>query len=208
MAKKAPPPPKKKPAPGPTGAAAQSDAVGKFDKFGTFALALPCTVLSLVCLVMAVGYTSNRFDTGLFGFPGKKVMDWDSGAHAVGGTTAAVIQGFESHNYIGRLAEGEVDVAVLNVGSEQRVNLGDVFVLEGETADTRVEFVVFDLQSNMSRAYILLGQNVEGGKARQFSLRRDDVVRMCGGTETNIKVKRPWKDQIIRRYVEARSSKS
>lgn len=207
MAKK-PPPPMKKPAPGPTGAAAQGDAVGKFDKFGTFALALPCTVLSLTCLIMAIGYTSSRFDTGLFGIPGKTVMNWDSGTENVGGTNPAVIQGFESHNYIGRLAEGEVDVVVLNVGSDQRVNLGDVFVLDGaENADARVEFVVFDLQSNISRAYILLGQNVEGGKARQFSLRRDDIVRLCGG-DSNVKVKRPWKDQIIRRYVEVRSNKS
>lgn len=205
MAKKAPPPPApKRAAPGP---AAASDAVGKFDKFGAFALALPCTVLSLACLIMAVGYTNDRFDTGLFGIPGKKVMDWDAGAHSVGGTTPAAIQGFESHNYIGRLAEGEVDVAILNVGSDQRVNLGDVFVLESEQADVRVEFVVFDLQSNISRAYILLGQNVEGGKARAFSLKRDHMIKLCGG-ESNVKVKRDWKNQIIRRYVEARSNKS
>ncbi|MBE7492199.1 MAG: hypothetical protein HS108_10640 [Planctomycetes bacterium] len=208
MAKKAPPPPVKKAAPAP--AAAQNDAVGRFDKFGTFALALPCTVLALAALIMAVHYTSSRFDTGLFGFPGKKVMDWDSGAHSVGGTVEAAITGFESHNYIGRLAEGEVDVVVLNVGSDQRVNLGDVFVLAGtEQPDVRVEFVVFDLQSNISRAYILLGQNVEGGKARQYSLRRDDVLKLCGGAEgATVKVKRPWKDQIVRRYVEARSTKN
>lgn len=205
MAKKPPAP--KKPAPGPTGAAAQSDAVGRFDKFGAFALALPSTILALVCLIVAVGYTNARFDTGFFGLPGKKVSDWNSGSDAVGGLTQAAISGFESHNYIGRLSEGEVDVAVLNVGSDQRVNLGDVFVLETETPDVRIEFVVFDLQANVSRAYILLGQNVEGGKTRTTSLRREDIVKLCNG-DSSVKVKRTWDQQIIRRAVEARSNKS
>ncbi|MBX3474596.1 MAG: hypothetical protein KF754_09455 [Planctomycetes bacterium] len=206
MAKKAPPPPAPKRAvPGP---APQSDAVGKFDKFSAFALALPCTVLSLACMILAIGYTNSHFDTGLFGIPGKTIQDWDGGAHSIGGANPAVITGFESHNYIGRLAEGEVDVVVLNVGSDQRVNLGDVFVLDGaEQPDLRVEFVVFDLQANVSRAYILMGQNVEGGKGRAFSLKRDDVTRLCGA-ETNVKVKRDWKNQIIRRYVEARANKT
>lgn len=208
MAKKAPKaPPPKRPVPAAGGAAAQSDAVGKFDKFGAFALALPCTILALVCLIVAIGYTNSRFDTGLFGIPGKKVVAWDSGTEAVAGTVEPKIEGFESHNYIGRLGEGEIDVAVLNVGSENRVNLGDVFTLTTEQADVRVEFVVFDLQSTTSRAYILLGQNVEGGKARQYSLRRDDMVKLCGA-ESGIKVKRDWKNQIIRRYVETRSNKS
>lgn len=203
MAKRIPAP-RRAAGPVPAGAAAQSDAVGKFDKFATFALALPCTVLALVGLFIGVNYTSNTWDVGLFGFPGKVVADWETGPESLSGATAAAITGFEAHDEIGRTSDGEVDVAVLNIGYDQRVNLGDVFVLEQEPSDVRLEFVVFDVQANVSRAYILLGQNVEGGRERSASLKRSDMVTLCGGNETNIKVKRPYSQQIIRRYVESR----
>jgi hypothetical protein len=191
--------------PGPSGGAAQSDAVGKFDKFSAFALALPCTVLALICLGVAVSYTNKHFSVGLFGLMGKTVQDWDGGSDQITSTSAVSIKGFEAHDYIGNVSEGEVDVAVIDAGSDHRVNLGDVFVLDSETPDVRLEFEVFEVQSNFCRAYILLGQNVEGGKQRGYSLKREDIVRLCGGNEDNIKVKRPWRDQEVRASVENRA---
>lgn len=192
-----------------------TEAVGRFDRFSAFALALPITVLGLVCLVMAIGYTRKNFDTGLFGLPGKSVKDWDSGSEAVSGASASgiTITGFEAQNYVGRLSDGDVDVAVLSVGSDQNVHLGDVFTPEVETPDVRLEFVVFDVQGSVSRAYVLMGQNVEGGKKRQGkphqgSLHRDTLVRLCGGGsgEAPMKVKRSWADQLVRQKAEIRSN--
>lgn len=214
MAKK-PLPPKRAPAPGGPGkkgpgapTPAQSEAVGKFDKFAAFALVIPCTLLAILALVMAIAYTSKNHDVGLFGFPGKTIVNWNQGTESVQKLTdSPKIHGFEQTGYIGRIAEGEMDVAVLNVGSNHNVNLGDVFVLAGGTPDNvRLEFIVFDLQPNVSRAYILLGQDVSEGKQRQYSLRQPDLAKLCNG-DSNIEVSRPWKDQIIRRYVETRSNK-
>ena len=199
----------RRPVPGPSAAAAQSDAQGRFDRFAAFGLALPCTVLALFCLFLAMGYTSKHFGVGFLGLGGKSIQDWDSGSDQIATTTAVGIIGFEAHDYIGRVSEGEVDVAVIGAGSGQNVNLGDVFVLEGEAADVRLEFVVFEVQENLCRAHILLGQNVEGGKKRGYSLRRDDLVRLCGGNDPSvqpIRVKRPWSEQVVRRYVERRSN--
>jgi hypothetical protein len=210
MAKK-PLPPKRaagSPPPGPAGAPAKqprSEAVGKFDKFGAFALALPCMLLGLITLIIAIGYTNREFDVGLLGIPGKTKMDWDGGGEALSKT--AKITGFETHNYIGRLSEGEVDVAVLDVGSANNVNLGDVFTLSGSTdPSVRIEFVVFDVGETISRAYILLGQDLSEGKERKFSLSQTKIRELCGNT-TGIEVKRDWDNQIIRRYVESRSTK-
>ena len=214
MAKK-PLPPKRAaggPPKGPGGAPAQapkSDAVGRFDKFGAFALALPCTLLGLITLFIAIGYTNSEFDVGFFGIPGKSIANWNGGSDGIQKLSGPVqITGFETHNYVGRLSEGEVDVAVLNVGSSHNVNLGDVFTLASQ-ADTsvRVEFVVFDLGESISRAYILLGQDVSEGKERKFSLGQTKIKELCGGSTTGIEVKREWANQIVRRYVESRSSK-
>lgn len=183
----------------------QSEAVGKFDKFATFALALPCTVLAIVGLVVGIGYTHAEHDIGLFGFPKKNKLSWEGGGESVQKLSGAVqITGFEQTNYIGRSSSGDVDVAVLNVGSGNNVSLGDVFTLSTENPDVRLEFIVFDVQSTVSRAYILLGQNTEG-KARTASLKLSDIDKLCGGT-SGIGVKRDWKDQIVRRYVETRST--
>lgn len=194
---------------GPVGAppAAQSEAVGKFDKFSTFALAVPSAILALTCLVMAVMYTSNEFGVGVFGFPKKSIMSWNGGPEAVARLGDPVrITGFQTHNYIGRLSEGELDVAVLNVGSSHNVNLGDVFTLSSQAdANVRVEFVVFDVGETSSLAYVLLGQDVSEGKPRKYSLRESDIKNLCGSLN-NIEVKREWGDQIIRRFVEARSN--
>jgi hypothetical protein len=212
MAKK-PLPPKRAaggPPPGPGGAPAKpkSEAVGKFDKFGAFALALPTMLLGLITLVIAIGYTNREFDVGLFGIPGKNTLDWNTGGESVsktGGT--AQILNFETHNYIGRLSEGEMDVAVLNVGSSHNVNLGDVFTLSGTTdPSVRIEFVVFDVGESISRAYILLGQDVSEGKGRKYNLTQTKIKELCGNL-SNIEVKRDWDNQIVRRYVEARSTK-
>lgn len=190
----------------PAAAAAQSDAVGKFDKFSTFALALPCTILALVCLVQAASYAQDHFGVSFFGIGAPTQQGWESGSDSINSTSAVQITGFESHDFIGRVSEGEVDVAVISAGSDQRVNLGDVFVLDAEQPDVRCEFVVFEVQSNFCRAYILLGQNVEGAdKPRKYSLKRSEMVKLCGA-EQDIRVKRPWRDQNVRRYVEARST--
>jgi hypothetical protein len=213
MAKK-PLPPKRAaggPPKGPGGAPApapKSEAVGKFDKFSAFALALPCTLLGLITLFIAIGYTNAEFDVGLFGMPGKSVSNWNGGSDAVTKLSGSVqITGFETHNYIGRLSEGEVDVAVLNVGSANKVNLGDVFTLASQAdAGVRIEFVVFDVGETISRAYILLGQDLSEGKKRNYSLSQSKITQLCGGT-SGIEVKREWANQIVRRYCEARSSK-
>ncbi|MEZ5992720.1 MAG: hypothetical protein R3E76_10245 [Planctomycetota bacterium] len=211
MAKK-PLPAKRPPAGAPPKAAgkapspAQSEAVGKFDKFAAFGLVIPTGVLAIVTLVIAIGYTNTQFDVGFFGFPKKSVADYEGGSAAVvklSGPVQAIR--FESHNYIGRTSEGEMDVAVLNVGSDNNVKLGDVFTLSNETPGVRLEFVVFDVGATISRAYILLGQDVSEGKDRQYSLSVTDLAKLCGG-ESNIEVKRLWKDQIVRRGVEARTT--
>ncbi|MCB9932166.1 MAG: hypothetical protein H6841_01955 [Planctomycetes bacterium] len=193
---------------GPSGApsAVQSEAVGKFDKFATFALAVPSAVLAIACLVIGLLYTNEQFDVGIFGFPKKSIMNWNAGSDSVQKLTPVQITGFETHNYVGHLSEGELDVAVLNAGSDNNVNLGDVFTLAGQTdADVRLEFVVFDVGDNISRAYVLLGQDVSEGKSRKYSLRQSDLERLCGGLK-GIDVKRDWNDQIVRRYCEARSN--
>jgi hypothetical protein len=137
--------------------------VGKFDKFGAFALALPTMLLGLITLFLAISYTNREFDVGLFGFPGKNVLDWNSGSEAVSKLSGSVqITGFETHNYI------------------------------GET---------------ISRAYILLGQDLSEGKERRYSLSQSKIKELCGGVTSGIEVKREWENQIVRRYVEARSSK-
>ena len=211
MAKK-PLPAKRAPAGGPPkgGASApkpqQSEAVGRFDKFAAFGLAIPAGVLAICALVLAIGYTSKEFDVGLFGFPKKSIADWNGGSASIQTLGAVQITGFETHNYIGRLSEGEVDVAVLNVGTAHGVNLGDVFTLATPTdASVRLEFVVFDAGDNISRAYILLGQDVSEGKTRKYNLTESKMKELCGGTSA-IDVKREWKDQIIRRYSEARTN--
>ncbi|MBZ0136089.1 MAG: hypothetical protein K8I27_06930 [Planctomycetes bacterium] len=196
------PPPKKGSAPTPQ----QSEAVGKFDKFSAFALAIPSALLAIITMVIAIGYTHDVHDVGLFGFPKKSINDWNAGSSSIQKLGVPIqITGFESHNYIGRLSEGEVDVAVLNVGYEHNVNLGDVFTLSSPAdATVRLEFVVFDVGPNISRAYILLGQDVSGGD-RKYSLTASSVETLCKG-KSNIDVKRDWGDQIIRRYAEARSN--
>lgn len=180
-----------------------NEAAVQFDKFGTFALALPSTLLAIVVLVLGIGYTNDRFDVGFFGLPGKRIANWDGLTEAVPAGTAK-ITGFESHNYIGRLNDGDVDVVVISAGYEQNVNMGDVFTLKSEIPDVRLEFVVFDVQATICRAYVLLGQNLSEGKERQYSLKADHMQKLCG---ENAEVQRMWKDQIIRRYVEARSNK-
>lgn len=185
--------------------APQSEAVGKFDKFGAFALALPTTLLALVTLVVAIGYTQSKHDIGFFGFPKKNKLSWEGGSEAVvrAGGGEAQITGFEQTNYLGRSSDGDVDVAVLNVGRDNNVNMGDVFTLKSENPDVRLEFVVFDVQATTSRAYILLGQNTEN-KKRSVSLKSSELEKFCG-SGNNIGVKRDWRDQIVRRYVERRS---
>ncbi|MCA8915552.1 MAG: hypothetical protein KDB90_09080 [Planctomycetes bacterium] len=185
---------------------AQSEAVGKFDKFAAFGLAIPSALIAIITLVLAVGYTNKEFDVGLFGFPKKSIADWNGGGASIQTLGSIQISGFETHNYIGRLSEGEVDVAVLNVGATQGVNLGDVFTLASPTdAAVHLEFVVFDVGDSISRAYILLGQDVSEGKARAYGLGESSIVKLCGGA-SGIEVKREWKDQIIRRYAEARTN--
>ena len=196
------PPPAKGGAPTPQ----QSEAVGKFDKFAAFGLAMPTMLLGILTLVLAISYTQTNLDVGFFGFPKKSINDWNAGGASVQKLTGeAQITGFESHNYIGRLSEGEVDVAVLSVGYEHNVNLGDVFTLSSPTDPAvRVEFVVFDVGPNISRAYILLGQNVADG-SRKHSLQASSIEALCGG-KSNISIKRDWADQIIRRYAEERTN--
>lgn len=210
MAKKPLPPRRSANAAAPGAAPAKapkSEAETKFDKFGAFALALPCTVLAIIALVMAVSYTHRALDVGLFGFPKKSIMAWDSGTHAVNRPgSKAMVTSFESTNYIGRLSDGEVDVAVLNVGRNHNVNLGDVFTPKNLPEGVRLEFVVYDLQGDSARAYILLGQKVDGGK-RAHSLKASSIRALCGATEgAEVDVDRLWADQIIRRGVETRTS--
>jgi hypothetical protein len=197
------PPPKKGGAPTPQ----QSEAVGKFDRFAAFGLALPSMLLAIVTLVLAVAYTHAVHDVGIFGFPKKTINDWNAGKDAPQKLTGSVqIEGFESHNYIGRLSQGEVDVAVINAGYEHGVNLGDVFTLANPTKPTvRLEFVVFDLGPNISRAYIVLGQDVSGDNKREFSLTASSMATLCGGT-SNIDLRREWADQLVRRTAEVRSN--
>ena len=189
--------------------AVQSEAVGKFDKFGAFGLALPAVLLSVIGLIVAIGYTHDQHDVGLFGLiPGtKSVFDWNSGPESVGTLSKAgiSISGFQSTNYIAPLEEGEVDVAVLTVGTRHNVHVGDVFTLNGDTPNVRLEFVVFEARERESLAYILLGQDVSSSskKARKYSMKESDIRKLCG---TDIKVKREWKDQLIRRYVEPRTT--
>ncbi len=179
------------------------EAEGKFDKFAAFGLVLPATLLGIITLIVAMGYTVHAFDVG---FPGKTVANWNTGTEAVTKLSGAVqITGFSQSNYIGRSSAGEMDVALLNVGRNHNVNLGDVFTLSTENPDVRLEFVVFDVQAETSQAYILLGENVaEGGKHR-YSLKLSALNELCGGT-SNIAVQRLWKDQIVRRYAEPRSA--
>lgn len=196
------PAPKKGGAPTPQ----QSEAVGKFDKFSAFGLAMPSMLLGILTMVLAISYTYTEHDVGFFGILKKSIADWNGGSAAPQKLSGAVqITGFESHNYIGRLSEGEVDVVVLSGGYEHNVNLGDVFTLSAPTdPSVRLEFVVFDVGPNISRAYILLGQDVSAGD-RKFSLQASSIEQLCGG-RSNIDVKREWQDQIMRRYVEARSN--
>ncbi|CAG1770682.1 hypothetical protein BAC2_01217 [uncultured bacterium] len=214
MAKK-PMPAGKVPPPGAAGAPGQSDAVGKFDKFALFALTIPATLLAIMALVLAVGYTSEHMDTGFLGFlPGpKKIQDYESASpKGLNKTDNVHIVGVESHNYIGRLQDGDVDVVVLDAGSRHNVHLGDVFTLKSTTDKVRLEFVVFDLQRDTSRAYILLGQDVSASNGeRTFSLAQTDVRKLVGATDANVplnvEVQRKWADQYVRRYVEIRSNK-
>ena len=214
MAKK-PLPPGKVPPPGSAGAPGQSDAVGKFDKFALFALAMPATLLAITALVLAVAYTSEHMDTGFLGFlPGpKKITDYESASpKGLNKTDNVHIVGVESHNYIGRLQDGDVDVVVLDAGSRHNVHLGDVFTLKSATDKVRLEFVVFDLQRDTSRAYILLGQDVSATNGeRTFSLAQTDVRKLVGAVDANVplnvEVQRKWADQYVRRYVEIRSNK-
>ena len=214
MAKK-PPPPGKVPPPGASGAPGQSDAVGKFDKFALFALTLPAFLLAISALVVAVSYTHDHMDTGFLGFlPGpKKITDYESaGPKGLNKPDNVHVVGVESHNYIGRLQDGDVDVVVLDAGSRHNVRLGDVFTLKSAPDKVRVEFVVFDLQRDTSRAYILLGQDVSASKGeRKYSLSNDHVRELLGLTDKNaalnVEVQRKWSDQIIRRYSEVRSNK-
>lgn len=208
MAKK-PLPPKRTPVAkkvdaGKPGRKPKSEAVGKFDKFAAFALAIPSAVLAIIALVLAIGYTHDNLDVGFLGFPAKTISDFDNGIQMISGSPQ--ITGFEQTNYIGHVSEGEMDVAVLNIGRENGVNLGDVFVLAGNTpGNVRLEFVVFDLQDNISRAYILLGQDVSNDQAREYSLRMSDLEELCGGT-SGIDVSRTWAEQIVRRRAVARSA--
>ncbi|MCC6573613.1 MAG: hypothetical protein IT462_07470 [Planctomycetes bacterium] len=193
----------------------QSEAVGKFDKFGLFALLVPSVVLALVGLLLAISYTSSHFEVGFLGvLPGaKKELSWNAGDESVtikkaGGAT---ITGFECDNYIARQQNGDVDVAVIDAGTMHNVHVGDVFTLDGMAEDTakkvRLEFVVFEVMPSVSRAYILLGEDVSANAGkRSYSLARTKITALCGA-EKDIKVKRLWKDQIVRRYVEARSTK-
>jgi hypothetical protein len=203
------------PAAGGVPTAAQSEAVGKFDKFALFALALPATLLALTALVLSVGYTHEHMDTGFLGFlPGaKRQMEYESsGPGGINKLDNVHIIGFESHNYIGRLQDGDVDVAVLDAGSRHNVHLGDVFTLSAPTdATIRLEFVVFDLQRDNCRCYIVLGQDVSASNGeRKASLAQSEMRKLVGGDASaplNVEVKRKWPDQIVRRYVEARSIK-
>lgn len=187
---------------------ARSEAEGRFDKFATFGLALPCTLLAIVGIVIASSYTLHAHDVGFLGLTGKTESSWNTGSESVQRLSGPIqITGFESNNFIGRTAEGEVDVAVLNVGSSNNVNLGDVFTLQNMPSNNvRLEFVVFDVQSNVSRAYVVLGQDVSAGGQRR-SLKLSDMDELCGGT-TNITVKRDWRDQIQRRWAETRATGS
>jgi hypothetical protein len=184
-------------------APAQSEAVGRFDRFSAFGLALPCVVVGLAAIFFAVGYTFPNHDVGFLGILKKTSGSWDNGAEAVRRVTGSPqILGFEQTGYMARTSDGEVDVAVLNVGSANNVNLGDVFTLTSPVEGVRLEFLVFDLQENISRAYILLGQDT--ARARQYSLRASDIHRLCGNRSTNIDVKREWRDQLVRRFAEER----
>ncbi len=194
----------------------QSEAVGKFDKFSLYALLVPSVFLALTGLFLAISYTFSHFEVGFLGMiPGsKRAAQWDQvdGPEAV--KKPAVITGFECENYIARQQDGDVDVVVLDVGTQHNVHIGDVFTLEQMPADSdqkvRLEFVVFEAMPSVSRAYILLGEDVSApgntDAKRNYSLARTSMVRLCGG-ESGIKVKRGWKDQIVRRYVEPRAVK-
>ncbi|MHC4840354.1 MAG: hypothetical protein ACYTDT_05245 [Planctomycetota bacterium] len=200
----------KKPFPGaaPGGpSAAQSEAVGKFDKFGTFALALPATILAIVALMVADGYTMKHHGWSLIRTPTQPSYDSTmQGTDGIVSATAAQVVGFSQDNYIGRSSEGEVDAAELSVGYDNGVRMGDVFTLKTEPEGVRLEFVVFDVQAATSRAYILLGQNLSGeGAARKYGLKRTQLVDLCG-KESGIEVKRVWSDQQVRRHTERRSS--
>jgi hypothetical protein len=178
------------------------EAEGKFDKFAAFGLVLPATLLAIITLIVAMGYTVYAFDVG---FPGKTVANWNTGSEAVTKLSGAVqISGFSQSGYIGDSSSGEMDVALLNVGRNHNVNLGDVFTLTTETPDVRIEFVVFDVQAETSQAYILLGENVAEGGKRKYGFKLSALCELCGGTN-NIAVQRLWKDQIVRRYAEPRS---
>jgi hypothetical protein len=193
-----------KPAPGRGAPPQQSEAVGRFDKFAAFGLALPSFLIAVITLVFAVGYTNAEFDVGFFGIPGKTVEAYDTGVDRVQLTgEQPQVLGFERHDYIGNSADGDVDVAVLNVGSANNVRLGDVFTLARSVDGVRLEFIVFDLGEDRSRAYILLGQNPGTDGTRRYSLSRSSMVELCGG-ERGINVQRLWRDQIIRRYTEKR----
>jgi hypothetical protein len=182
-----------------------SEAEGRLDKFALFGLALPCLLLAIAGTVLAVGHTHDRYDVGFLGFPKKTRASWDSGPEAVTRLTGAPqILGFENHGQLVRGGGNEVDVALLNVGYANNVNLGDVFTLRQEKDGVRLEFVVFDAQENVSRAYILLGQAVEG-RQRAHSMDRRSIESLCGGA-TGIDVQRQWRDQIIRRYAEKRGT--
>lgn len=192
----------KKPAP-----AAQSgpsdEAVGKFDKFGAFALAIPTFLLACVAIAVGFSYTHANYDVSLGGMMAKTIPDWEGGPESVGVKRALTpkIKGFEATGYLARPNAGEMDVAVLNVGYEDNVNLGDVFTLKKDLGEgVRFEIVVFDVQANTSRGYILLGQT-----ERKYDLKLSSLKELCGG-ESDIEVQRQWKDQIVRRYVEERST--
>ena len=214
MAKK-PAPSGKVPPPGSAGApVSQSEAVGQFDKFALFALAIPATVLALSALFFAVSYTHDHMDVGFLGFlPGsKKVSDYESKTpKGLNKTDNVHVLGFESHNYIGRLQDGDVDVVVLDAGSRHNVQMGDVFTLSTQSdPNVRLEFVVFDLQRDNCRAYILLGQNVSATNGeRKYSLSQSDMRKLVGATDASgpltVEVQRKWADQIVRRYAETRS---
>lgn len=199
----------KKPFPGAAAggpSAAQSEAVGKFDKFGTFALALPVTILAVVALFVADGYTMKHLGWSLVRTPTR--VSYDSvnmqGTDGIISSSPATVIGFSQENYIGRSSEGEVDAAELSVGYNNGVRLGDVFTLKKEADGVRLEFIVFDVQGATSRAYILLGQNLSGDAKRQYSLKRTSLVDLCG-KENGIEIKRVWADQQIRRHTEMRS---
>lgn len=195
--------------PYPAGAAAPSDALGKFDKFSTFALALPVTILAIVALMIADGYTMKHLGWSMVRMP--SIPSYDGSMEGTDGIVKSdgqvQVMGFSQQNYIGRSSEGEVDSAKLNVGYANGVRLGDVFTLKTEPEGIRLEFVVFDVQSSTSQAYILLGQALsDSGATRSTGLKRSQLVELCGGNETGIEVKRLWKDQLIRRHTEKRSA--